>query len=132
MAGIILAAFLSLFSVEHGQAAYYSPGVFKQVVAIRQAGWTAGPLPQNLPPVIGFIARPNCSEIGQLAWLYWENGDFEGPFLVADCCNTISGDCKRMKRRRIIAEVDYNTAKRRSILDYGPEHNRVILIMPVE
>lgn len=43
---------------ETGHAAYYSRGVMADVVRIRQAGWTAGDLPIELPPVVGFVATP--------------------------------------------------------------------------
>ena len=44
--------------LEVGHAAYYADGVMEQVVRIRQAGWTAGDLPVELPPVVGFVASP--------------------------------------------------------------------------
>lgn len=131
MIKILLAFFLSLFLIEQGQAAYYSPGVFEQVVAIRQSGWTAGPLPEELPPVIGFVARRDCSEIGRLMLIFWENGDLEGPFLIADCANQIEGHDKLMKKKNIIVEIDHNTAKRRQILGYGPEQINVIVVIYV-
>ncbi len=41
-----------------GHAAYYARGVMADVVRVRQAGWTAGDLPVNLPRVVGFVATP--------------------------------------------------------------------------
>ncbi len=128
MIKLFLIAFLSLFHLEQGQAAYYNPGVFKQVVAIRQAGWTANPLPEKLPPVIGFVARQDCSEIGQLVWMCHESEGCKGPYLVADCANRIEGHDKVMKRQGIIVEADYNTAARWQVLGYGPESIDVIVI----
>jgi len=121
MIEIFLMAFLSLFHIEQGQAAYYSPGVFEQVVAIRQAGWTANPLPQSLPPVIGFVARRDCSEIGQLVWICHESEGCKGPYLVGDCANRIESHDKVMERKNIIVETDYNTAVRWGVVGLGPE-----------
>ena len=122
MIKIFLIAFLSLFHLEQGQAAYYNPGVFKQVVAIRQAGWTANPLPEELPPVIGFVARQDCTEIGQLVWIYHESEGIQGPYLIADCANKLEGHDKKMRRKSIIVEVDFNTATRWGVIGLGPEY----------
>jgi len=102
----VLVALALMFHIETGHVAYYADGVMEQVVAVRQAGWTAGDLPVELPPVIGFVARPHCDEIGRIVWLLWDDGDLEGPFLVSDCADVISGDLKRMLKRGIVAEVD--------------------------
>jgi len=53
-----LTSLFLLFNLQFGHAAYYAPGVMGQVVRIRQAGWTAGDLPVNLPPIVGFVAVP--------------------------------------------------------------------------
>ena len=128
MIKIFLIAFLSLFHLEQGQAAYYNRGVFEQVVAIRQAGWTANPLPEELPPVIGFVARRDCSEIGQLVWIYHKSEGVQGPYLVADCANQIEEHDKAMKKRGIIVEVDFNTATRWGVVGFGPEYIDVVII----
>lgn len=49
---------LIMVNVDYGHAAFYSSGVMEEVVAIRQAGWTANPLPVELPPIQDFIATP--------------------------------------------------------------------------
>jgi hypothetical protein len=124
----ILVALALMFQVEMGHVAYYADGVMEQVVAVRQAGWTAGDLPVNLPPVIGFVARPYCDEIGRIVWLLWDDGDLEGPFLVSDCADVISGDLKRMLKKGIVVEVDWNTVTRRGIEGLGPERNYAAVI----
>ena len=126
---LVLIAFLSLFHIEQGQAAYYSPGVFEQVVAIRQAGWTANPLPRELPPVIGFTARRDCSEIGRLAWLCHQSEGCKGPYLVADCANRIERHDKVMERKNIVVEVGFNTATRWGVVGLGPQDINVAVIM---
>lgn len=114
--------------VECGHAAYYAPGVMEGVVRVRQSEmWAVGSLPDELPPVIGFVARPNCGEIGQLVWIY-HDGELAGPHLVADCCNEMEGHCKAMERKCIVVEVDFNTAKRWKVLGRGPEHIDVCVI----
>jgi len=60
----VIETFLALVLVaglrfEVGHAAYYADGVMEQVVCVHQAGWTAGDLPVDLPPVIGFVAVPD-------------------------------------------------------------------------
>ena len=128
MIKIFLAAFLSLFYTEQGQAAYYNPGVFEQVVAIRQAGWTANPLPKQLAPIIGFVARRDCSEIGQLVWICHESEGCKGPYLVADCANQLENHDKVMERKNIVVEVDFNTATRWGIIGLGPQDIDVTVI----
>lgn len=125
---LILVAFLSLFNVEQGQAAYYNPGRFEQVVAVRQAGWTANPLPEELPPVIGFVARQDCSEIGQLLWICHESEGCQGPYLTADCANRIENHHKVMKRKNIVVETDYAAAARWGVVGFGPQDIDVIVI----
>lgn len=114
--------------VEAGSAAYYADGVMERVVAVRQAGWTAGPLPAELPPVIGFVARPFCNEIGDRVWLWHGSEGWRGPYLVSDCCNELEGHCRVMLRKGIIVEVDHNTAARWGVLGHGPESIHVVLI----
>lgn len=128
MVKTFLLAFLALIQLEYGQAAYYNPGVFKQVVAIRQAGWTANPLPKKLPKIIGFVARQNCNEIGQHLYICHHSEGCKGPYLIADCANKIEGHDKAMQRKNIIAEVDYNTAIRWKVTKLGPNSINVVVI----
>lgn len=115
-----LISLLSLFHITYGQAAYYSDGVFEDVIRMRQAGNTAMSLPRELPPVIGYVATPYCEEVGDQVWLY-HRGELAGPYLVADCCISINGDCERMGKKGIVVEVDWNTAQRWKVVGYGPE-----------
>lgn len=61
-------------------------------------------------------------------WLFHESEGFRGPYLVADCANRIERHDLAMKRKRIIAEVDYNTAKRWGVLLYGPQSINIAMI----
>ena len=119
---ILLALIASLgLQIESGQAAYYAPRVMERVVRVRQAGWTAGTLPAELPPVVGFVATPRCNEIGNLVWLFHGSEGWTGPYLVSDCCDEVAGHCAAMRRRGIVAEVGHNTARRWRVLGLGPE-----------
>lgn len=125
---ILLALITSLgLQIESGQAAYYAPQVMERVVRVRQAGWTAGPLPEELPPVIGFVATPYCHEIGDRLWLWHESEGWMGPYLVSDCCDEVAGHCHAMRRKGIVIEVDYNTAMRWDVWGLGPEHIDVMV-----
>lgn len=132
MIGHVLALLLWLHHpglwIEAGYAAYYGEGVMEQVIEIRQAGWTAGPLPDPLPAdVVGCVARRDCGEIGQLVWLCGPAG-CQGPFMVADCANRVNGDAQRMARRGIVVEVDHSTAARWGVLGKGPDGIEVVVI----
>ncbi len=61
-------------------------------------------------------------------WLYHESEGLRGPYLVADCCCEIAGDCDRMHRRNIVVEVDFNTAKRWDVLRMGPQYIDVTIV----
>lgn len=116
-----IAALLLVVSVERGYAAYYADGMMQDVVTVRQAGWTAGPLPAKIPDgVVGFVARPDCGEIGGMLWLFHESEGWRGPYLVSDCANHVRGHHLEMKRHGIVVEVDYATAVRWGVIGKGP------------
>ena len=125
---LVLVALLSYVTIDVGHAAYYNPGVMEQVVAVRQAGWTANPLPPEFSHVIGFIARQDCSEIGRLVWIFHESEGVRGPYLVADCANKLEGHDRVMERKGIVVEVDFNTATRWGVVGFGPEFINVVVI----
>jgi len=122
-----IASLLLLFQIEMGHAAYYSEGRMEQTVVIRQAGWTAYPLPRELPPVHDFIATDDCGEVGRQVWLFRPGQGFSRA-LIADCCNELAGDCDRMRGRGIIAEIGHNTAVRWGALGLGPEDIDIAII----
>ncbi len=125
---LVLAAFLSYITIDVGHVAYYNPGVMEQVVAVRQAGWTANPLPPEFSHVIGFVARQDCSEIGQLLWMCHESEGCRGPYLISDCANQIESHDKVMEKKGIVVEIDYNTAVRWQVLGLGPQDINVVVI----
>jgi len=124
-----LAALLLAMQVEYGHAAYYNDGVMAGVVQIRQAGWTAGDLPDPIPDgVLGFVARADCDEIGRRLWICHESEGCKGPYLVADCANSLRGHDERMQRRGIVVEIDWNTAARWGVIGRGPKDINVMVI----
>lgn len=126
---VLLALVASLgLRVEFGYAGYYAHGVMRDVVRVRQAGWTANPLPADLPPVIGFIATDDPDDIGKLAALWHKSEGWAGPYLIADVCNQVEGHCKRMKRLGLVADVDWNTAARWGVIGHGGTGEVAILI----
>lgn len=117
-----------LFSVQCGHAAYYNEGVMEWVVAVRQAnqGWEY-PLPQDLPPVVDFVAVPECDRIGELLAI-WHESEGWNLYMIADCANQIEGHDEQMRRKGIVVEVGYNTAVRWGVIGFGPEHIDVAVI----
>jgi len=115
-----IAMLLLLARLQVGHAAYYADGVMADVIAVRQAGWTAGDLPAEVPPgVTCFVATPDCSEIGDVISVWHDSNGWERCW-VTDCCCRIAGDCERMEKRHILVEWDYGTAERRGVIGKGP------------
>lgn len=125
---LVLIALLSHITIDVGYAAYYNPGIMEQVVAIRRAGWTASPLPKELPPVVGFVAVKDCDRIGQIVALWHESEGWAYPYLVSDCANRLEGHDEMMEKKGIVVEIDYNTAARWQVLGYGPQDIDVMVI----
>jgi hypothetical protein len=113
-------ALLLMTQLQVGHAAYYSQGVMEDVIAVRQAGWAIGELPVEAPPgVTCFVATDDCTEIGDVISVWHHSVGWQRCW-VTDCCCTIAGDCERMRKRHILIEVDYRTARRWGVLKYGP------------
>lgn len=127
MLKLFIAAIFSYISVTYGHAAYYGDGVMEGVVYVRQHSETWAPLPLGVPPVIGFVAVNDCTEIGSRVWLWHEDPpELAGPYWVVDC--RAEQDAAVAKKKNIIIEVDYNTAKRWGIIGYGPSFINVAVI----
>ena len=125
---LVLIAFLSYVTIDVGHAAYYDHGVMEQVVRIRQAGWTASPLPEELPNVLGFVAVKDCDRIGQMVALWHGSEGWTFPYLVSDCANKLEKHDLELERKGIVVEVDFNTAARWQVLGLGPEFIDVIVV----
>lgn len=109
--------------VDEGWAAHYSPGVMWQVIAVRQEGQVLHPLPPFEPDVyLGFVARPDCAEIGQEVWLDFYQG-WVGPFLVTDCAHP--ADRPSIESRGIVTELDYTSAVQFGVARTGGRMVRV-------
>jgi hypothetical protein len=105
-----------------GVLSQYSPGVFEQVVRVRQAGRTAMNLPAALPTVDGFLAARDCDTIGQV-WTVRYRSHVER-LLVADCAGD-SATRAWMDRNRILGEVDGATAARWDVIGRGARDAQV-------
>ena len=128
MIKLFIALIFSYISVTYGHAAYYAEGAMEGVVYVRQHSdgvWAK--LPEEVPPVIGFVAVNDCEEIGGLVWLWHEDPpELAGPYLVADC--RAAQDVAAAQLRGIIVEVGHNTAKRWGVVGYGPSYINVAVI----
>jgi hypothetical protein len=115
-----IATLFLLANLRIGHAAYYAQGVMADVIAVRQAGWAVGELPVEAPPgVTCFVATDDCTEIGDVVSVWHHSVGWQRCW-VTDCCCAIAGDCDRMRKRHILVEVDYRTARRWGVLKYGP------------
>lgn len=74
------------------------------------------PLPQNLPPVDGYIAVLDCSEIGQTRLLRYQDKTYT--VLIADCSGHASTS-QWMRNKNVIAEVDYRLARQNGFVGRG-------------
>lgn len=106
-----------------GIASQYGPGVMPRVIQTRQR---LGDLPQNISGYDGYIAVANCRYIGHTAYILPHGGELER-FLVADCASKSDqqgpGDDRSgyewMTSEGIVAEVDYETARRWNTVGRG-------------
>jgi hypothetical protein len=109
----ILAILLLLIGgVEEGHASQYNPGVMEATIEARQAGLTAYDLPQKLPRVDCFVARPYRDEIGDLLWARVPGETGWMLCLVTDCGGIADGGKTWMLRNNILVEFDHETVKR--------------------
>lgn len=93
-------------SVLIGVASQYDPGVFEQVVRVRQS---YGSLPTNLPDYDGaHVAVLDCGDVGQQV-LVCRDGACRFA-LIADCAGIADGGYAWMVRNRIAGELDSATA----------------------
>ena len=106
-----------LLTLVSGWASQYSPGVMESTVEARQNGCCAYNLPKGLPPVDGFVAVSDCSNIGRLLLLRPEGSKKWERFLAADCAGP--GAYEWMLRNNILVEVDYETAVRWNTVGRG-------------
>ena len=117
---VLLALVASLgLRFERGFVGYYADGIMRDVVAMRQSGNTAMPLPRELPKVCGYIATADCDDVGKLACLWHKSEGWRCPYLVADCANRLEGHDERMRRLGIVCDIDYATAARWRVLGHG-------------
>lgn len=118
---------LSFFFTVRGYASHYSPGVMEEVIGNRVVpGRTWQDLKLPLSITDGYIAVPDCRDIGEVWWLRPIRQEEWESFLVGDCANPQDKAGEWMDKHRILAEVDYETAERwGSIGQWLPIERRV-------
>lgn len=62
------------------------------------------------PACVGYVATLRPGDLGRKVWLVRPGHPAEGPFLVVDYA--AARDFQRLRQRGLIAEVDYETARR--------------------
>jgi hypothetical protein len=100
----LLETILTLLVV--GYASAYSPGVFEEVIHVRQNNLTAYPLPRDLE-IDRYIAVEDCSHIGKEALVFFD--DQYERVLIADCAGIADGGRAWMQRNNIAGELDWDT-----------------------
>lgn len=88
-----------------GIITFYAQGVFEEVYANRLRWGQVQPCPE----CIGLAAVLDCGRLGEQVLIKGPDG-WEGPFLVVDCSN--AAHLAQQKKRRLIAEVDWETGQR--------------------
>lgn len=75
------------------------------------------------PACVGYVATLRPGDLGRKVWLVRPGMPAEGPFLVVDYA--AARDFARLARRGVVAEVDYETARRWGMT--GPLYNVTML-----
>jgi len=109
---------ITFIHIVQGYASHYNPYIMEEVIGNRIVpGRTWKDLSLPLPITDGYIAVPHCDDIGDIWWLRPRGQEEWESFLVVDCASPIDKVVDMsvqdwMQERRILAEVDYKTAKR--------------------
>ena len=75
------------------------------------------------PTCVGYVATLRTGDLGRKVWLVRSGFEAEGPFLVVDYA--AAKDFDRLNQRGLVAEVDYETARRWGM--NGPIYNVTML-----
>lgn len=75
------------------------------------------------PACVGYVATLRPGDLGRKVWLMRPGLPAEGPFLVVDYA--AARDFARLDQRGVVAEVDYQTARRWGMT--GPLHDVMML-----
>lgn len=100
--------------IETGYLSQFAQGPTDGTLAYRQS---VGELPEDLSMYDGFLAVPDCDRIGHVAWLSIQGGPW-GLYMTMDCSGHAS-TTEWMDRDRILAEVDFYTARDHGFLGEG-------------
>jgi hypothetical protein len=104
-----------------GEVTFYGPGVMETAYHLRLE---RAQVPYcDRPACMGYIATLRPGDLGRKVWLDVPGVGVEGPFLVVDYA--AARDFERLRRRGLIAEVDYVTAQRWRMR--GPAYDVIML-----
>ncbi len=91
-----------------GEVTFYGRGVMETTYHLRLE---RAQVPYcDRPACVGYVATLRPGDLGRKVWLDVPGIGVEGPFLVVDYA--AAKDFERLRRRGLIAEVDYVTAQR--------------------
>jgi hypothetical protein len=107
-----------------GEVTFYGPGVMETAYHLRLE--RAQTPYCDRPACAGYIATLRPGDLGRKVWLDVPGIGVEGPFLVVDYA--AAKDFERLRRRGLIAEVDYVTAQRWRMR--GPVYDVIMLAEP--
>ncbi len=129
MLGLVVAALWSIPTSDDsvaGRATYYADGLMEQVAENRG---------RSLTGYVGGIALNRAGDLGRIVWLEWPDPKhgwlqttIEGPFLNVDCSQR--RHFAERERRRLVVEVDAQTAQRRGFYEIAPAPVRVWFVNP--
>ena len=107
-----------------GEVTFYGRGVMETTYHLRLE---RAQVPYcDRPACVGYIATLRPGDLGRKVWLDVPGVGVEGPFLVVDYA--AARDFERLRRRGLIAEVDFVTAQRWGLR--GPAYDVIMLAEP--
>jgi hypothetical protein len=97
----------------YGSAVFYAPGIMASTAEWRGI---------SLESFLGGVALMSPADIGKTIWMKLPGGEWEGPYIVVDCARR--GDMfPAIYYQHEIVEVDFDTAVRWGIAEYGGKGN---------
>ena len=113
---------LLLVLIAKGKATRYDPGVMLEVVANRVAWGQLDPARRGYR---GFVAVADCEYVGETVWLQLPDGEFVGPYLVADCGRAC--DQERLARIHFAVDLSWRVALHLGVVDRPMDNVKVYM-----